>query len=29
MTFSRDGRWALTNAIDRRESDLMLIDNFR
>ena len=29
MTFSRDGKWALTNHIDQRESDLMLIDNFR
>jgi hypothetical protein len=29
MTFSRDGRWILTNQVDRRESDLMLMDNFR
>ena len=29
MTFSLDGRWALTNQVERRESDLMLIDNFR
>ncbi|HEY7338948.1 MAG TPA: hypothetical protein VH639_28925 [Bryobacteraceae bacterium] len=29
MTFSRDGRWALTNQVDGRESDLMLIENFR
>jgi Tol biopolymer transport system component len=26
---SRDGRWLLSNQIDRLESDLMLIDNFR
>ena len=29
MTFSRDGRWALTNHVDHGESDLMLIENFR
>jgi Tol biopolymer transport system component len=29
MTFSRDGRWALTNQVERREADLMMIDNFR
>jgi hypothetical protein len=29
MTFSRDGRWALTNQMDHGESDLMLIENFR
>lgn len=26
---SRDGRWLLTNQVDRLDSDLMLIDNFR
>jgi Tol biopolymer transport system component len=29
MTFSHDGRSALTNRVDRRESDIMMIDNFR
>ena len=29
MTFSRDGRFALANQVDRRESDLMMIDGFR
>jgi len=29
MTFSRDGRWALTNQVDRRESDLMMMEDFR
>jgi len=29
ITFSRDGRWALTNQTGRRESDLMMIENFR
>jgi Tol biopolymer transport system component len=29
LTVSRDGRWALVNVADRREGDLMLLDNFR
>ena len=29
LTVSRDGRWALVNVVDRREGDLMLLDNFR
>jgi len=29
MTFSRDGRWLLTNQVDRRESDLLMIEGFR
>lgn len=29
LTVSRDGRWALVNVVDRREGDLMLMDNFR
>jgi hypothetical protein len=29
MTFSRDGRWALTNQIGRRQSDLLMIEGFR
>jgi Tol biopolymer transport system component len=29
IAFSRDGRWAMTNQVDRRESDLMMIENFR
>jgi hypothetical protein len=29
FTVSRDGRWALVNVLDRREGDLMLLDNFR
>jgi Tol biopolymer transport system component len=28
-TVSRDGRWLLTNQVDRLANDLMLIDNFR
>jgi hypothetical protein len=28
MSFSPEGQWALTNQVDRRESDLMLIRNF-
>jgi hypothetical protein len=26
---SPDGRWLLTNEVDRRESDLMVVNNFR
>ncbi|HET8549717.1 MAG TPA: DUF5050 domain-containing protein [Bryobacteraceae bacterium] len=29
LTVSREGRWALVNVADRREGDLMLLDNFR
>jgi hypothetical protein len=29
FTVSRDGRWALSHAIDRWDSDIMMIDNFR
>ena len=27
--FSRDGRWLLTTQVERRESDLMMIEPFR
>ena len=26
---SRDGRWLVTNQVDRLDSDLMLVENFR
>jgi len=29
LTVSRDGRWALVNVVDRREGDLVLLENFR
>jgi Tol biopolymer transport system component len=29
LTVSRDGRWALLNELERVDSDLMLIDNFK
>jgi Tol biopolymer transport system component len=29
LTVSADGRWALTNELERWDADLMLIDNFR
>jgi hypothetical protein len=29
MIFSRDGRWALGNQVESRESDLMMIEPFR
>ena len=29
MAVSEDGRWLLTNQLNRRDTDLMLIDNFR
>jgi len=29
FTVSRDGRWALTHEIERWDSDIMMIDNFR
>ena len=29
FTVSRDGRWALTHKIERWDSDIMMIDNFR
>jgi Tol biopolymer transport system component len=29
MTVSRDGRWALVSALQRRDADLMLLENFR
>jgi hypothetical protein len=29
MTVSRDGRWALATKMERFDSDLMLLDNFR
>jgi Tol biopolymer transport system component len=29
LTVSRDGRWALVNVVDRREGDLMLLEDFR
>ncbi len=29
ITFSLDGRWALANQVERRESDLMMLEGFR
>jgi hypothetical protein len=29
MTVSRDGRWALVSALQRRDADLMLLEKFR
>ena len=29
MTVSRDGRWALATKMERFDTDLMLLDNFR
>jgi hypothetical protein len=29
MTVSRDGRWALVSALQRRDADIMLLENFR
>jgi dipeptidyl aminopeptidase/acylaminoacyl peptidase len=29
MAVSRDGRWALVSALERRDADLMLLENFR